>query len=135
MLNFKRYFFTTYPIYHSPANILTTEKSNTFIPPKCDNRFRIIFYHFSHYFHFNLHSNFHSNFFINHREYITDSINQTNNPNQLPITIIKNLFVESILRRFYFLMVKASTYIPKQPRNGSYKKENISYTFKQPKLN
>lgn len=119
MLIFKRYFFTTYPIYHSLTNILTTEKSNTFIPPKCDNRF-------SHYFH--------SNFFINHREYITDSINQTNNPNQLPITIIKNLFVESILRRFYSLMVKVSTHIPKQPRNGSYKKENISYAFKQPKL-
>ena len=119
MLNFKRYFFTTYPIYHSPTNILTTEKSNTFIPPKCDNQFRIIFYHFSHYFH--------SNFFTNRREYITDFIK--------PTTIIKNLFVESILRRFYSLMVKVSTHIPKQPRNGSYKKENISYAFKQTKLN
>ena len=127
MLIFKRYFFTTYPTHHSLTNILTTEKSNTFIPPNCDNRFRIIFYQFSHYFH--------SNFFINHREYITDSINQTNNPNQLPITIIKNLFVESILRRFYSLMVKVSTNIPKQPRNGSYKKENISYAFMQPKFN
>lgn len=126
MLIFKRYFFTTYPIYHSLTNILTTEKSNTFIPPKCDNRFRIIFYQFSHYLCPNY---FHSNFFINHREYITDSINQTNNPNQLPITIIKNLFVESILRRFYSLMVKVSTHIPKQPRNGSYKKENISYAI------
>lgn len=127
MLIFKRYFFTTYPIYHFPTNILTTEKSNTFIPPKCDNLFRIIFYQFSHYFHFNLHFNFHSNFFINHREYITDFIK--------PTTIIKNLFVESILRRFYSLMVKVSTHIPKQPRNGSYKNENISYAFKQPKLN
>ena len=124
MLIFKRYFFTTYPIYHSLTNILTTEKSNTFIPPKCDNRFRIIFYQFSHYFCPNY---FYPNFFINHREYITNFIK--------PTTIIKNLFVESILRRFYSLTVKVSTHIPKQPRNGSYKKENISYAFKQPKLN
>lgn len=122
MLNFKRYFFTTYLIYHSPTNILTTEKSNTFIPPKCDNLFRIIFYQFSHYFCPNY---FYLNFFINRREYITDFIK----PNKPLTTIIKNLFVESILRRFYSLMVKVSTHIPKQPRNGSYKKENISYAI------
>ena len=31
-------------------------------------------------------------------------------------------------------MVKVSTHIPKQPRNGFYKKENISYAIGQPKL-
>ena len=31
-------------------------------------------------------------------------------------------------------MVKVSTHIPKQPRNGFYKKENISYAIEQPKI-
>ena len=82
---FQTIFFHHLPIYHSLTNILTTEKSNTFIPPKCDNLFRIIFYQFSHYFfsHYFCPNYFHSNFFINRREYITDSINQTNNKPQL----------------------------------------------------